>query len=231
MRNIFAIFFAAILLYSSTLFAADNTISLEGEPYSSFLVGSTLYVISESSNRMYRVNTSNNKFLSSIRLDNGPTTGITYNGKIYITNTEDKTVSVFYNTGVYKTISIVGSGPLGIASIGTRLYVASFDDTLTVIDSLGDSRLDQISLRIGGTPTRHMTVTGNRIFLHHPATNSVSVFTTSGNKILKNFTVGKSPQSSVLVGKSLYVINRDSNDVTVVNIDTYEITKTIPLGT
>lgn len=76
-----------------------------------------------------------------------------------------------------------------------------------------------------------MTVTGNRIFLHHPATNSVSVFTTSGNKILKNFIVGKAPQSSVLLAKSLYVINRDSNDVTVVNTDTYETTKTIPIGT
>lgn len=76
-----------------------------------------------------------------------------------------------------------------------------------------------------------MTVTGNRIFLHHPLTNSVSVFTTSGNKILKNFIVGKAPQSSVLLAKSLYVINRDSNDVTVVNTDTYETTKTIPIGT
>lgn len=76
-----------------------------------------------------------------------------------------------------------------------------------------------------------MTVTGNRIFIHHPATNSVSVFTTSGNKILKNFIVGKSPQSSVWYNKSLYVINRDSNDVTVVNTDTYETTKTIPVGT
>lgn len=75
-----------------------------------------------------------------------------------------------------------------------------------------------------------MTVTGNRIFLHHPATNSVSVFTTSGNKILKNFPVGKSPQSSVLIGKSLYVINRDSNDVTVVNTDTYDTITTIPVG-
>lgn len=142
----FALFFAA-LLFSTPLFAADNFINLEGEPYSSFLVGSTLYVISESNNRMYRVNTSSNKFLSSIRLDNGPTTGITYNGKIYITNTEDKTVSVFYNTGVYKTLSIVGSGPLGIVPIGTRLYVASFDDKITVIDSVGDSRLDDLILR------------------------------------------------------------------------------------
>lgn len=231
MRNIFAIFFAAIL-YSSTLFAADSdTITLEGEPHSSFLVWSTLYVISESRDYMYRINTSTNKFLSRIKLDSGPTLGITHNDKMYILNSEDRTVSVYYNTNAFKTLSVVGSWPLGIVPIGTRLYVASFDDTLTIIDAIGDWRIDQIVLQSGGTPTRHMTVLGNRIFLHHPATNSVSVFTTSGNKILKNFIVGTSPQSSVLNGKSLYVINRDSNDVTVVNTDTYAITKTISLGT
>lgn len=147
MRNIFAIFFAAILLYSSTLHAADNVITIEEKPHSSVLVGSILYVISEEGNRMYRINTSTNKFISSVRLDNGPTMGITYNGKIYITNSEDRTVSVYYSTGAYKTLSVVGAGPLGIVPIGSRLYVASFDDTLTIVDSVGDSRLDQIILR------------------------------------------------------------------------------------
>ncbi len=195
------------------------------------MVGSVLYVISETENRMYLVNTSNNKFSRSIKLDNGPTMALTYNGKIYITNSEDRTVSVYYNTGSYKTLTVVGAGPIGMVGIGSRIYVASFDDKLTIVDSNGDSRLDDILFREGGTPTRYMTVTGNRIFLHHPLSNSVSVFTTSGNKILKNFTVGKAPQSSVLLDKSLYVINRDSNDVTVVNTDTYATSKTIPIGT
>lgn len=147
MRNIFAIFFAAILLYSSTIFAADNIITIEENPYSSVLVGSVLYVISESGNRMYRINMTNNKFISSIKLDNGPTMGITYNGKIYIANSEDRTVSVYYSTGAYKTLSVVGVGPLGMVPIGSRIYVASFDDKVTVVDSIGDSRLDDVILR------------------------------------------------------------------------------------
>lgn len=95
---------------------------------------------------------------------------------------------------------------------------------------MGDSRLDDVILREGGTPSEHMTVLGNRIFIHHPLTNSVSVFTTSGNKILKNFAVGKAPQSSVLYSKSLFVINKESNDVTAINTDTYETISTIAVG-
>lgn len=147
MRNIFAIFFAAILLYSSTLHAADNVVILEEKPYTSFFSGATLYVISEEGNRMYLVNTSSNKFTYSTKLDNGPTLGITYNGKIYIANSEDRTVSVYYTAGGYKTLSVVGAGPLGMVPIGSRIYVASFDDKLTVVDSVGDSRLDDVILR------------------------------------------------------------------------------------
>lgn len=113
----FALFFAA-LFFSTPLFAAtENTVVLEENPYSSLVVGSVLYVISESGNRMYLVNTNNNKFYRSIKLDNGPTRGLVYNGKIYVTNSEDRTVSVYYTTGTYKTLSVVGSGPIGMVGI------------------------------------------------------------------------------------------------------------------
>lgn len=227
----FALFFAA-LFFSTPLFAAtENTVILEQNPYSSFIVASTLYVISETGNTMQFVNPSNNKFYRTIKLDNGPTRALVYNGKIYVTNSEDRTVSVYYTTGTYKTLSVVGSGPIGMVAIGSRIYVASFDDKISVIDSVGDSRLDDTLLLAGGTPSEHMTVLGNRIFIHHPLTNSVSVFTTSGNQIIKNFAVGKSPQSSVLYSKSLFVINKESNDVTVINADTYETISTIAVGT
>lgn len=96
---------------------------------------------------MYLVSPITNKFIRSIKLDNGPTVGITYNGKIYIANSEDRTVSVYYSTGAYKTLSVVGSGPLGMVPIGSRIYVASFDDKVTVVDSVGDSRIDDVILR------------------------------------------------------------------------------------
>ncbi len=112
----FALFFAA-LFFSTPLFAADNVITLEGKPHSSFLVGSTLHIISETENRLYRVNTSNNKTSWSSGLDNGPTRGLVYNSKIYITNSKDRTVSVFYTTGAYKTLSVVGAGPIGMVAI------------------------------------------------------------------------------------------------------------------
>jgi len=72
MRKIFVVLFAA-LFFTSPLFAADNMVLLPEKPYSSFVVGSTLYVISETGNRMYLVNTTTNKLIRSIKLDNGPT--------------------------------------------------------------------------------------------------------------------------------------------------------------
>lgn len=113
--------------------------------------------------------------------------------------------------------------------VGSRVYALSFDDTISVIDSVGDSVLKRVTL-YAGTPSPFSTVLGNRIFIHHPNSNSISVFNTGTNSIVKNFPVGMSPQSSVLIGKSLYVINSKSNDISIVDTDTYTISKTISVG-
>jgi len=230
--SLLTIFFL-VLLQSSSVFAVENplnTIPLEGNPYSSFFMATNrLYVISKEKNRMYVVNTSTNKFYSTVRVDNGPTVALPFNNRIYIANSEDNTVSTFYVSGGYKTKVIVGSGPVGLVGVGTTLYVTSFDDTISVIDSGADSRFKNIKL-VAGVTSQYFTVTGNRIFLHHPINNSVSVWSTSSNSVIKNFAVGQSPQMSVLVGKKLYVINSKSNDVSVVNIDTYSPLKTISVG-
>lgn len=113
--------------------------------------------------------------------------------------------------------------------IGTRVYVLSFDDTISVIESTGDSVLKKVTF-YAGTPSPFSTVLGNRIFIHHPNSNSVSVFNTASNSVVKNFPVGTGPQSSVLVGKFLYVINAKSNDISVVNTDDYTISDTIGVG-
>lgn len=61
-------------------------------------------------NRMYTVSTSSNKFYRTFVMDNGPTMGILHNDKIYVTNSQDKTVSVYYSTtGTYKTKTVVGA--------------------------------------------------------------------------------------------------------------------------
>lgn len=58
---------------------------------------------------MYIVNTTLNKVTKTITLDNGPTTAFISNGKIYVANSEDKTVQVYYSsTAGYKTKTTVG---------------------------------------------------------------------------------------------------------------------------
>lgn len=109
--HLFAIFFL-VLLQSSTVHAVENplnTITLEGNPYSSFFVGTNrLYVISKEQNRMYLINTNTNKYSSTVRVDNGPTTALTFKDRIYIANSEDNVVTAYYlSTGGYKTKVIV----------------------------------------------------------------------------------------------------------------------------
>lgn len=113
--------------------------------------------------------------------------------------------------------------------IGAQVYAINFDGTLSVIDSAGDSVVKTVTL-YAGTPSPFATVLGTRIFLHHPDHNSVSVFDTETNAIVKNFPVGMGPQSSILIGKSLYVVNMKSNDISVIDTDTYAISKTIAVG-
>lgn len=42
-------------------------------------------------------------------MDGGPTVGIVHNDKIYVANSQDKTVFVYYSTGTYKTRTSVGA--------------------------------------------------------------------------------------------------------------------------
>lgn len=58
---------------------------------------------------MYLVSTTSNKFYTTIIMDSGPTLAIVHNDKIYVTNSQDKTVYVYYSTGTYKTSTSVGT--------------------------------------------------------------------------------------------------------------------------
>jgi|GEM_PF-2430432 len=110
----FIIFFVVSIFISSTpllSFAEEpiDTLPLDGNPYNSFLIGTSLYVLSKKASRMYIVNTTLNKVTKTITLDNGPTTAFISNGKIYVANSEDKTVQVYYSsTAGYKTKTTVG---------------------------------------------------------------------------------------------------------------------------
>lgn len=107
------IFFLVLLVGGHSVFAIENplnTITLEGNPYSSFLVGTNnLYIVSKEGKRLYKVNTSTNKYYGFTGLDHGPTIGLVSNDRIYFLNSEDNAVTVFYSNGVYKTKIIVGS--------------------------------------------------------------------------------------------------------------------------
>lgn len=60
-------------------------------------------------NRMYAVNTTSNKFYRTFVMDNGPITGLVHGTKIYVANSQDKTTSVYYSTGAYKTKTAGGA--------------------------------------------------------------------------------------------------------------------------
>jgi gliding motility-associated-like protein len=170
--------------------------------------GSTAYVTNNYSikNNVSIINTATSKVTGFLTAGTDPTgVLVNPNGKyLYVANTYDNNISVFNTaTNLLVTKIPVGTGPLGIAFSpdGQTLYVSNSGDNST-------SKL---------------------------APGSVSVINLSNNKVITTIPLGGSTYplgiSVTPDGKQVYVVNDNTNNVSIINTATYAIsTNSINVG-
>jgi YVTN family beta-propeller protein len=208
-----------------------------------------LYVTNEFSNTVSVIDTRTDQVVDTIAVGILPY-GIaidTISNRIFVSNIESDTVSVI-DGPTNKVVSQVTnlSNPVGITinPFKSLVYVSNIDNgTVTVIDEI--SRKVQNRVSVGNFPydiaVYRLNSITDLIYVTNTGSNTVSVINSSlvleppvriESKVIKNITVGRTP-AGVAVDQQkglVYVTNKDSNTVTIIDTSTNNVTRTIPVG-
>lgn len=158
----------------------------------------------------------------------------------YVTNGDSDSVSIIDMSG-RKIIAQVSVGimPHGICISpgGEYVYVANMDSsTVSIIDTWSNSKV--LCIRVGKCPTDVVpSIDGKYIFavcsyLGNDRNGVVSVISTHNYSVIKNIEVGMIPVQAGLSadGRCLFVTNMGSNDLYVIDLNRFEVSRVIGLG-
>ncbi|MEW5800832.1 MAG: YncE family protein [bacterium] len=156
---------------------------------------------------------------------------------LYVTNTDDNTVSVLDRlTNSTITVIQVGKAPKGIVvnPRGIYAYVAnSGSNSVSIIDTMTNELEEEaIDLPLGIAPSR-ITITsdGKYVFTANMDSDNVSMIDTDLKKSIDTFDAGHQPVDLEVSssGKWLYVTNQGSHDIYVIGIESHRLADRIPL--
>ena len=156
--------------------------------------------------------------------------------KIYVTNTGAHTISVIdmyednYEQSVEKIVT-VGLNPTGMLIHEDKLYVAnSASNSIDVVDIPSYTVTNTIS--VGQKPTRMLSGLIGRIYVSNANSNEISFVDPRISLVDRNVSAGDLPSEMVIdrLRRKLYVVNSMSEDVSVIDLPTYNIKKVIQVG-
>jgi len=156
--------------------------------------------------------------------------------KVYVTNTGSHTISVIdmyednYEQAVKNTIT-VGLNPVGMVIHENKLYVAnSGSNNIYVIDMPSYEVTKTIS--VGQKPNRMLSGLIGRIYVSNANSNEISFVDPRISLVDRNVSAGDLPSEMVIdrLRRKLYVVNSMSEDVSVIDLPTYNIKKVIQVG-
>jgi YVTN family beta-propeller protein len=133
----------------------------------------------------------------------------------------------------------VGTNPSGIAVSGNYAYVANQgSNTVSVIDTrtgqLVDTNLATPTvidpIAVGSSPISVVATSNGKVYVANSGGGTVSVISTSTNKVTKTIQVGSSPQGLAVSpdGTKVYVANSGSGTVSVINTSSDALVDTNP---
>ncbi|MCV7298436.1 beta-propeller fold lactonase family protein [Mycobacterium barrassiae] len=154
---------------------------------------------------------------------------------VYVTNTEDDTVSVIdaaTNT-IIATIA-VGDQPAGIAVSpdGSTVYVANATGgTVSVIDSASNTVTATVNLGVTAY-TMVVSADGSRVYVANALEDSVTVIDAATNTVVATYITGDNPGGLALSadGSTLYVANNFAASVSVFDTATGATIDVIDVG-
>jgi YVTN family beta-propeller protein len=152
--------------------------------------------------------------ITPIAVGDGPTSVAITDGRAYVLNFEDSTVSVIDTTNneVVATIP-VGYTPtsLAVSPDGTRAYVTNYyDNTVSVIDTTGNSVITTIAVPYRDTccvTNAAVSPDSSKVYVTNQLDNTVSVINTATNTISGPYDAGFQPSIIAVSpdGRRLYL--------------------------
>src|SRR5205823_8289950 len=156
--------------------------------------------------------------------------------------TDDGTVNFYRlsnNLGIMIPVKSVpaGKSPIGICGDpnGTRLYVSEVPEKLVAVIDVATQSVVATMEEPGIKRPTNCVVSpdAKRLYLMDALGNTVFVYDTASNKLIKNIPVGEEPAHGIFSpdGKKLIISNAKSNTLSVIDPATDAVVKTVKTGT
>lgn len=231
----------SISVINGTSLEVESTIDIGNRPRGIGLSpdGNELYVAVSEENKIKVLDPSSLKILREFEAGSDPETFAVHpNGNIYISNEDDAKASVFDpKTGTLLTEIRVGLEPEGVAISpdGKRVIVTSESTNMLHVIKAADNTIEN-NILVGSRPrAATFTKSGDIAYATAEISGEVVKVDMNSGKVLKTGSTGdaKSKPKDVLLSKDeklIYVAGGRANKVKVMDADTLEIIKMIPVG-
>ncbi len=196
----------------------------------------TLFVTNPDSNNVSVIDVASNMVVGRINVGEKPIDIVadTERRKIYVSNYYSLSISVvdMGTNMVEKTIRL-SSNPKYLALCDDHLYVSNESMNDIYIVHIPYSSSDSIdTVNIGSRSEYLVCGLANRVYAGNIAFDEISFLHTRLGMITKNIAVGDSPAGMDIdaMRRKLYVVNKSSRDVSVIDIKTERVVKTVQVG-
>ena len=126
----------------------------------------------------------------------------------------------------------VGRDPVGVATFGSRVYVANqFDKTVSVIDTGTGAVVSTVPVAGSATGVA-VNADGSRAYVTLKGAAKVAVINTATNKVLTTISTGAGPEAVAVSpnGSRVYVSNTGGSTVSVIDAATNKVVASVTVG-
>ena len=196
----------------------------------------TLFVTNPRSNNVSVIDAASNMVVSRINVGEKPIDVVadTEERKIYVSNYYSLSISIIdMATYVVENTISLSSNPKYLALCDDRLYIGNESVNDVYIVNLPYNSSDSIdTVSIGSRSERLGCGLSDRVYAGNIAFDEISFLHTSLDMITKSIAVGGSPAGMDVdvLRRKLYVTNKSSEDVSVIDIKTERVVKTVEVG-
>lgn len=194
---------------------------------------STLFVTNPRSNNVSVINLASNMVTARINVGEKPIDIVadTERRKMYVSNYYSLSISVIdMATRVVENTISISSNPKYLALCDDCLYTGNESINDVYVVNIPSYSVDTVNM--GFRPERLFCGLANRVYAGNIAFDEISFLHTDLDTITKNIAVGGSPAGMDVdaMRRKLYVTNKSSEDVSVIDIKTERLVKTVPVG-
>ncbi len=213
------------------------TVTVGVKPYYVAVLGTKVYVTNSLSNTVSVIDTATNTVTATIPVGTYPRGIRAYSTYLYVSNYGDpnysggNSISVIDSATNTVSATIVlpagSTGPRGITSLGTNIYVANFrSNNVSVINTATNAVTATITV---GTGPRGIVGLGSKVYVENFDAGTISVIDTGTNAVTATINVGHSPAGMSISGTDIYLTRFQDDAVSILNTNNNTLRSAFPV--